>query len=120
MKMNKQLLLKVAALIKAEPRKLDMSVIISRDMRQLENPPPCGTVGCIAGWAMRVSGKRTTDALLRSPELLGIDYDQAQRLFFVENWPERFRIGYSAATTPKARARVTVTRIKHFIKTKGR
>ncbi len=44
----------------------------------------CGTTACIAGWALRLSGKSYNDKGLTSvdaADLLSIDHDQGYRLF---------------------------------------
>lgn len=98
--------------------------------RKSKNAPPCGTVACIAGWAavlsqqqggetIREVASRLWNAADTGGDALEIDYDGQNRLFYTCDWPSKFREQYDAAKTPTARARVTVARIEHFIKTKG-
>lgn len=109
----------------------------------------CGTIGCIAGWAAICHfGEQNAVAGLRdiayskpgfratdSPEqqggehLLDLTPEEAQRLFYLPNWPEEFQRRYQAAARAAAgkwpiepncsKARVVYDRIEHFIKTGG-
>ena len=104
--------------------------------------PPCGTVGCIAGNLCVLSGDikpnviidrlgseletyifpRNTDEM--AAKYLGLDIDEAEKLFYLEEWnygtgwPEEF-----AARLEKHKpgtleyAKVAVARIDHFIET---
>jgi hypothetical protein len=58
--MNVKLLRKIQKHILEEPRRLDMDVVLVKDIdpASWRDAPPCGTVGCIAGWACALSGKR--------------------------------------------------------------
>lgn len=108
--------------------------------------PPCGTVACIGGWAhcfqrisemeRRQSGGCSNPAALqcilafgqpsirgeRLPysNLLGLDEDQALRLFHVCHWPDEFRKRMEMLTsgTPEY-AQVVADRIDAFIKANG-
>lgn len=126
-----------------------------------KNMPPCGTVGCIAGWTVFLSKPKIVDvlaakaadstvdtttqdgeayvrvgqeqlsgdAIYSAQDILGLEPDQAKRLFYFSNmvsnmhgyyhWPLKFEDAYRNAKTPRARAKVTVERIEHFIKTNG-
>jgi hypothetical protein len=106
--------------------------------------PPCGTVGCIAGWTaingmknsdlpiVTINGKQMVDVTsiddveVEARELLGLTKDQAQSLFYLPNWsvvknggykawPKRFATAYGKAKTAKQRAKVTCDRIDYFI-----
>lgn len=127
--MNTRLLRKVAKHIAEEPRRLDMSFLYRRAALVKEDlRPPCGTVGCIAGWALIIGLKATTFSAA-FPIVNGstVDVTDARKLlkvkndhlFFLSLWPEAFQCDYRAASTPAERASVTVARIEHFIKTKG-
>jgi hypothetical protein len=49
----------------------------------------CMTVGCIAGWTLFESGKRRLTYIHEiATELLGLDSNQAEKLFHLENWPQ--------------------------------
>lgn len=55
-------------------------------------------------------------------EFLKLSPEQADRLFHVDDWPEKFAERYRVAEYDgdhKAMAEVTAARIEHFIKTKG-
>lgn len=121
-----------------------------------KNMPPCGTVGCIAGWTVflskpkivdklaekaasctvdtttldgeayvRVGQEQLGEAIYQAQDILGLEKEQARRLFYFSNmhgyyhWPLKFEDAYLNAKTPRARAKVTVERIEHFIKTNG-
>lgn len=58
MKVNVKLLKKVRALIVKEPKKLDMRTWANRINKRDIIPnvdPPCGTIACLAGWAILAS-----------------------------------------------------------------
>ena len=55
--------------------------------------------------------------MLVAQELLGLEYAQSDRLFFVDYWPGKF--AYNKAKTKKAKAEIAAKRIEHFIKTGG-
>jgi hypothetical protein len=108
--MNTELLLIVKKKILAHPDKFNMNEW-------------CGTSKCIAGWAVSLSGKKmrrsngTGEEYLpnkkKAASLLGITLDQADRLFFICNWPDAFFYmdGEEAENAAK--------RIDHFILTDG-
>jgi hypothetical protein len=93
--MNVELLRRVQAHIREEPRRLNMETWLDKFESQAEYDeeltnsglPPCGTVGCIAGWAVSLSelpghhGNFGTEAA----ELIGDD--EAHNLFFEVYWP---------------------------------
>lgn len=118
--MNIELLRKVQAHIKEEPKRLNMDMwLITRDSAhsagyQLDFPP-CGTVGCIKGWANFLSGRHRHDLIIGKDDL-GLNYEQSKRLFFVEHWPEVFKKLYRLANTPEDRVAVTCQYIDYFIK----
>lgn len=108
--------------------------------------PPCGTVGCIAGWAA-LDGMKATEIARLSPRKLkdkmetgqgtvgnlirddGLDPDDlfipAEKVVSKDEdggwkdpgWPRKFIKAYRNAKTPLKRAKVAVARIEHFIKT---
>jgi hypothetical protein len=53
-------------------------------------------------------------------KLLGLTYEEAARLFFQSQWPEKYCYAYEDARGPRGRARVAARRIDHFITTAGR
>jgi hypothetical protein len=122
--MNVRLLRRVAKHILEEPKRLDMEKIAENV--EGRDSPPCGTVGCIAGWACMLTGSSVKRADWgKGRRLIGLDGDQAYRLFdyplglVTDGWPEKFSKPYVAAKTARQRARIAVARIEHFIKTKG-
>ena len=122
--MNVELLEKVITKIHQEPQYLDMNDFHS----------PCGTTHCIGGWAQMIVEGHTynrsgEEGICHFAKLLDLDYGndkyisegtEADRLFFVGNWPEQFVESYSAAEASEDKqvaANVTVERIRHFIAT---
>lgn len=113
--MNVELLRKIAAVIQEKPAEFDMLNFTAIT--------ECGTSHCIGGWAEKLTGMPMRKAL-------GIDYDQAQRLFYIEGdyedddsgeeiggWPHQFRgVDNEWKPTPAQAA----ARIEHFIATEGR
>lgn len=127
--LNTKLLRKVKKHILEEPKRLAMIHWSKRGLpgTQLksegwgEEPtrtfPPCGTVGCIAGWACMLSGMYSGSSY-EGGDLLGIPDSTSLRnsLFIVEDWPEPIRSEYICATTPERRAKLAAKRINLFIK----
>ena len=61
----------------------------------------------------------------RAAKELGLGFELSQdtnagRLFFDNEWPEKFQAALAEAKTPLQRAEVAVKRIEHFIKTNGK
>jgi hypothetical protein len=96
----------------------------------------CRTAGCIAGHAiMEVYGGRIVKKiksggishegrLYEASELaagiLGLNYSETARLFYLSNWPSEFRQRYLVAMSNrkyKAANKVVAKRIDHFIQT---
>lgn len=118
-----------------EPRRFSMGTFVTNDDTHIQHPP-CGTVACIAGWAViehdRARGKsgsirvtqKYADGVLsfgaKAAEVLGLDEQQAGRLFYTGNWPERFYDEYyEFAPGSLGRAKVAAERLDHFIATGG-
>lgn len=126
--MNVKLLRKVKKHILEEPRRYDQdaTVCTSQPGSPYEGKhvyPACGTIACIGGWALVLSGKKNSSDLGIARQLLDLDYEQADRLFGGiggGNWPELFDNAYLKAKTLRGRVRVAARRIEHFIKTEGR
>lgn len=117
--MNTRLLRKVAKHISEEPRRLAMSIFADTGNTG-DNAPPCGTIGCIAGWASILTGTSAADADdLTGRAALKLTLLEARRLFWTDGWPDDFSRRYWTAKTCKGRASTAVARIEHFIKTKG-
>lgn len=127
-KLNVRLLRKIQKHILEEPKRLDMSVLISSKKNDLfyhdDYYPSCNTVACISGWASILSGKRRL-GIPGTAKLLGLGTyscnpsNLAQRVFYVEDWPDKFRVKYNTASSKdnrEAMAKVTARRIDHLIK----
>ncbi len=105
--LNVNLLLKVADTIAKHPQAFDMG------------DWDCGTTACIAGWALRLSGKRyglSKDGMFSSADAasaLGLKQGDALKLFFRINWPATFCNERYLAD----KISVTIARIHHFIRT---
>jgi hypothetical protein len=131
-----KLLRKVKKHILEEPKRFDMGSWGFK--KRGRGAPICKTVACIAGWAtilQTLPGKK----LLQLPKInlngsledesvmlvnrgtgqqaLQISYQQAEVLFYVENWPTEFLDEWYAAKNKKELAQATANRIDHFIKT---
>jgi hypothetical protein len=96
---------------------------------------PCGTAGCIAAWAVLLSGGKVKgmnclewrgeglykEAIsFRAKEILGLSISQASNLFYPNRWPEQYleRL-HRWEPGEKRYAKVVCDKIDHFIKTKG-
>lgn len=109
LKMNVKLLRKIQKHILTIPKKLfDMTewrtMLFNRGKE-------CGTSHCIGGWACSLTGQNSY-TFDDAQTALGLNYDQAMRLFMGDNWPRGF--GGWGATPQQA-----VARIDLFIETKG-
>lgn len=101
----------------------------------LVNKAGCGTVGCLAGSAILANmperivdeadgiigvcdanGKPTMYSHLAG-EILGLDLNQRNSLFFTSGWPEEFNEAWHEATSVEDRKRTLIERIKHFMET---
>lgn len=126
---NVELLERVASYIEQHPAELDMDDWCKTHEPALPNSTlgllrPCGTVACIAGHTVLLSGG-STDASIpaQAQRLLNLDFEQADRLFYRDNWPELYADKYEdcvESDNNHARAWVTSARIAHFIATEGK
>lgn len=136
--MNTKLLREIQQTFKEEPKRLDMEGWAHDSFGP--EAPRCNTVGCIAGWAVLLKEHKKTETFQqarqrfyaevkikprlnycdRAQRLLKLERTQAYRLFYVNEWPDKFQRDYNRAETPRGRAKATIARIAHFIKTKGR
>lgn len=97
---------------------------LRKELRKLQNtnPPAPGD-----DWGSEISypslGKYKRGQVLNNHEagrlLLGLTSDQAERLFYETNWPDKYYMQYETAKTSRGRARAAANRIDHFIQTKG-
>ena len=125
--MNVELLKRIQEVIREEPRRLDMG-----SWGNSSNRVPCGTVACIAGWAIALeSGERgpqlensLVDMIfvggveVEAARILDLTPKQSGQLFFDAAWPEQFDINAHSPQTPEY-ADVACRRIDHFIQTGG-
>jgi hypothetical protein len=122
--MNIERLLRIKAAILAEPKKFEMRYFFVRDEES-----PCGTAACIAGFAIAdrlkadtLAGARTLaeasdfDYWEQGQLSLGLDWNQARRLFDEHHWPEQFAY---RGDTAESRAQAAAERIDYFILTNG-
>jgi len=124
--MNVELLQKVKEHVLEEPSRFQMGDVIHRanpgesycDLGIEITVPKCGTVACIAGWSLVLSGERSTD-MGKAEELLGISDVEGDRLFLMGRWPNEFESRFSSADNPQERANIAAERIDHFIATNG-
>ena len=118
--MNDPLLRKIQKFILEKPKRMFMGCWIADDVTidaygLIE--PDCGTVACIGGLAQILSRSRKKGG----QELLQLDEDQANSLFFVSAWPDQFRLPlFRCKRQSFAYAQVVSDRIDRFIETKGR
>lgn len=134
--MNKELLEKVAQKILDEPRRLRMGRWLEKldDLYKNDREyPPCGTVGCIAGWAVQIHMEENKSPLdvedyqnypdfeNEGQKILGLTYQQRRGLFFQENWPFEFRYNWENIQNFDdryvERAKLAAARIRHMIET---
>ena len=138
-KLNVKLLKAVKKAILEEPKRLDMNCGLAKSNLNI-----CGTIGCIAGWAVildkrgksRKPIKEILESLINNQNFvacrdwvtwdnlkpmaenaLGLTRIQAKMLFFDANWPEPFKREYWESPSVKS-AEITVKRIDYFIKTR--
>jgi len=131
--MNVKLLRRIQKAIRKEPRRFNMLWwVVTGDQES-----PCGTSACIGGYAVILSKipkllttKKWLDAVedIRKDSsntwdpakaVLGLDTDQATRLFDENRWPREFSVAYQATEDRRERAKLAIKRIDFFIKTKG-
>ncbi len=103
---NKELMLQVAKHIRANAMNFNMNVLAKEN--------ECETIACIAGWTILLKDVDSLDNLieehqgLKSPkigweqkarELLGLEKNQADHLFFHSHWPDKYKDRYRLAWT---------------------
>lgn len=124
--MNVELLEQVADYILRHPDELAMDSWsdIPGTIKRLFG---CGTTRCIAGTAMFLAQQNGADIpnSASTPgmaqKLLRLTFEQAERLFYVQNWPVEYRIAYQLQRSKYSdtNAWITAQRIDHFIATNG-
>lgn len=123
-KMNVKLLRRIQRHVIEVPKRLDMECFLDRTTDSYvvhKKMPECGTVGCIAGWAVALSTKELVpyvNIASTAAKFLSIREEEAEKLFYPHQWPEEFedRLREAKPQTLK-HAQLTVERIDHFIKT---
>lgn len=122
--MNVKLLRKVKRHILEEPKRFDMDYALRRSAES-----PCGTVGCIAGWAAILNGDVQLDGPLISgwdeikniaSSALDIPAYPTPTIFYEHNWPAELFNAFTSARTRGRRAKIAAQAIEHFIRTKGK
>ena len=80
-------------------------------------------VGCIACHAVRLSGAEAYgNHPAQAQEILGINYEQANRLFLSGEWPEPFKTDFANSDGLDGgytQTWIAAQRIRHFITTNG-
>lgn len=131
--MNVELLKSVREAILEEPLRIDMAT-----WADVSHEAPCGTVGCIYGWAQALStGLRSYDLAeyvkdhltVRQPtgimapddNPLDLTPEQAKRLYYAEHWPQEYQdMEWEEVPQNPEYAQIVANRIDHFIATEGR
>ena len=97
-KLNVRLLRRIQRHILAEPKRLDMRswLIMYSKQQATENSsiPRCGTVACIAGWAVALTRKVIkNDAYIQymASKELGLGHEEDDNLFLPSTWPSPWR-----------------------------
>lgn len=90
---------------------------IDAGMISLRDTPRPGAPGTF--YDVKVPGSEQVFLLQLGAMALELDPRQADRLFFVDDWPRNFRESFSKAPSAKARAVVTTRRIGRFIDSEG-
>jgi len=81
------LLSEIAALIVAEPKRYNQERFMAEGPNDKDTAPlgfpSCGTVGCVAGWAVTLKGVRCaySDIQMHASSILGLDRYQESTLF---------------------------------------
>lgn len=113
--MNIQLIRQIQRKIKEEPRCLNMVAWISQVGKGTETQalaPDCGTIACLAGWAIILSGRlsevwdltiidRDSMYFKLAGDLLGLTPEQSRQVFLLSGWPEAFKQEWSEADGPQ-------------------
>lgn len=127
MPLNVKLLREIQKEILEEPKRLDMGTWLHKyekhRISDLEFVPPCGTVGCIAGWAKVLSERAGVvfteyGTSLNACIALDIEEEDARELFFTDFWSFDLESRYYVANDAKdytEKAKVTCEAIDRFI-----
>lgn len=112
--MNIPNLRKVMRRIQREP----VSVL---NMYRFHCDTTCGAAHCIGGWAQILAGKKPVYSTAKADAITFLDLTEAQaeRLFYVVEWPEKFGDGYHIKSQ-RVQKTIALARIRAFIESKGR
>lgn len=138
------------ALVKFKNDHCENEIKNQADLRDFLNDakviPACNVVGCLAGWTVTLTktdeksdvplidqledegylmihdGEHTwTEVKEAASEILGLNEDEANRLFEPHMWPTDFKYELETLKPGTTKyAKLVVKRVQHFIKTKGR
>ena len=102
----------------------DISLVDFKNEHKDWRIPACGTIACIAGWAVKIAdpGFKGVINEREGAKTLKIGNDEAAGLFYIDYWPDNFRLSYNAAVKandPVTAAEIACARIDHFIATHG-
>lgn len=131
MSLNVELLQRIKAHILEEPKRYFQQIYGSRVAPE-NGGPACGTVACLAGWAVILSGEELFqdydgvslvrgDVERRAYQLTGIPENGAVGSPFATAafWPAPFARQWYTAPSTEAKARVAADYIDFIIATKG-
>lgn len=113
----------VAAAILKEPSIYNQG--LGCPARRPSKKDPCGTAGCLLGWAVTLFGSPYVKRKKRirredGAAVLGLNHEQATKLWHSLCWPAEFAEAYAlAGESHFLRACVASARIEHFIRTNG-
>ena len=128
--MNIELLRKIRSSILENPQNFDMSTWFDSEDGCDENLigrgescavlDQCGTTGCIAGWALHLTKSINTGNTFweQAQKILELSKNQAENLFYVNNWPDKYRDAYNDEAGGDE-AKITARRITAFIASNG-
>lgn len=120
--MNTTLLTQIRDHILEEPKRVTMEDWLQRIPKEwvTDRDPACGTIGCIAGWAVVLGlprRKYVYNVSTTARGVLELSVEEARWLFYVGGWPNQFRESLHTLSprTPEYAA-VVAKRIDYFIK----
>jgi hypothetical protein len=136
--MKAELLRTYVDILGREPEVFNMQVGIQRQPQSFLSKlrrEPCGTACCLAGRVYLDTDAHHIPGMLaatepgkeldwkkiraRAAETLGLTDEQAKKLFFVKNWPERFAVQYIRALDGLGRIEALRNAVEDFIATDG-
>jgi len=132
LKLNKPLLLKAVAWLKEHPTQCNMGNWFSSRNALDELPGGCGTAACLAGAICCVAlankpsvlSKQQDDGKLdtenRGRRLAGLTMGQANSLFFVANWPDKYTRMYQRGKDEERLSIIAAAvgaRVRYFLRT---